>query len=125
MPARFSDRERLLRSVKEESLLQTIKDAALLHGWLFQHSRDSRRADVGFPDCLMVKGETGPGRNDGRILALELKRVGKEPTEEQNRWLFALSTVPRVMACVVTVEDLDWVLAELAQGAPEEEARYE
>lgn len=80
-----------------ESMLQdTIRVAALRNGWAFYHTRDSRRSDAGFPDCICVK--------DGRMLVFELKAQGGRVSRKQRAWIAAFDGVPMVLAAIVRPE---------------------
>ena len=81
--------EAIAAAMTEDELLENVKDAATKLGWLFYHTRDSRKSDIGFPDCAMVREERGGAR---RVFA-ELKRESGEESEPQLRWLNSLSTV--------------------------------
>lgn len=54
-----------------------------LFRWSYYHTRDSRRSAEGFPDLVACRPP--------RLIFAELKRDGKEPTEEQWTWLDAFS----------------------------------
>lgn len=68
-------------------------------GWRLHVIRDSRAshwaADAGWPDVVAVRGD--------RLLALELKLPGEEPTEEQRTWLQSLAAVRRVDVALLRV----------------------
>ena len=58
------------------------------HGWMVAHFRPARTAkgwrtpmqgDPGFPDLVLAR--------DGKVLLIELKRVGQHPTIAQNNWM--------------------------------------
>ncbi len=68
-----------------ESALQAFVDEAFRRlGWHSIHVRDARRQHLdGWPDAFGVKG--------ARIVAAELKRVGKHPTPKQQEWLAVLA----------------------------------
>ena len=63
----------------EGQLQASVKQLAELEGWRHYHTFDSRRSDAGFPDSFMVRA--------GRMIAAELKRETKRPTEAQRDWL--------------------------------------
>lgn len=74
-----------------EKQLQThVTTAAKQLGWLVYHTWISKHSAPGFPDLICVNEETG------RMLAVELKRDGKDPTPAQHRWLVAFAGVPGV-----------------------------
>ncbi len=59
----------------------------LLHvcGWICYHTKESFKSAPGFRDIIALKGK--------RQLVAETKRVGEEPTGEQERWLRAYEDV--------------------------------
>jgi len=83
-----------------------VLSLAKLHGWIAYHTYDSRRSAPGFPDLILLRGE--------RCLALELKRTGEHPTDEQLEWLRAFSRVRFVDAAIVrpapTLDELELML---------------
>ena len=78
----ISPQQRLDRAMTKGALQASVKQLAELEGWMHYHTFDSRRSDPGFPDSLMVRG--------GRMVAAELKRETKQPTQAQRDWLEAL-----------------------------------
>lgn len=65
--------------VSEKELQQVVSDALHVFHWRSYHSWLSIRSEPGWPDIFAVRGE--------RLLAVELKREGKNPTERQAAWL--------------------------------------
>lgn len=80
----------------ESALQDTIRVAALRNGWHFYHTRNSRRSDAGFPDCVCIK--------DGRMLVFELKAQKGKVTPQQRRWIEAFDALPMVIAAIVRPE---------------------
>lgn len=68
----------LARKMREEHLLQNVRDRARTLGLLECHHRDSRAASPGFPDLVLV------GR---RVAFRELKREHGRLTTPQRRWI--------------------------------------
>lgn len=66
----------------EKEWMATVVEYARLRGWMVYHTHDSRRSEAGFPDLTLVKGE--------RLMFVELKRDGLNPTPAQQAWLKAL-----------------------------------
>ena len=66
-------------AVTEAQFQDQVRQAALWSGWAFYHTRDSRKSDEDFPDCLMLRPP--------RMIVAELKREGKDPTPGQQWWL--------------------------------------
>ena len=84
----------------EAQLQRHVEAAAKQLNWLTYHTWNSMRSAPGFPDLICVHEETG------RMLAVELKRDGKEPTVAQHRWLVAFAGVPGI-ECYVW-KPADW-----------------
>lgn len=72
----------LAKAMPEEALQEQVRQMALMLGWLYYHTHNSRHSPAGFPDCVMVKEE--------RLIFAELKRWDKNPTPVQYEWLDAL-----------------------------------
>ncbi len=66
-------------AINEKEWQQTVEDTAALFGWMKYHTRNSRGSTPGFPDLVLIRGR--------RLIAVELKRSGQEPTLNQQRWL--------------------------------------
>lgn len=92
--------------VAEGEFMQQIIDLAVTLGWLVYHTHDSRHSPAGFPDLILIRGD--------RLLAIECKRVGEEPTDAQWRWLRAFDGVRTVASYVATpgrtLDDIEAVL---------------
>lgn len=86
----------------EMDLQAEVRKLAKLFHWLCYHTYRSDRSDFGFPDLTMVKG--------GRVIFVELKSAKPKPTDEQQKWLDALSAVGR------PVEVYVWRPADLMSG---------
>jgi hypothetical protein len=76
------------QSLTEKAFMQQVVDLATLHGWLVYHTYDSRRSSPGFPDLVMVKGNT--------LLFAELKTEKGKLSQAQGQWLEALSKVETI-----------------------------
>lgn len=72
----------LFGSMPESTLQELIRRTALLHGWLYYHTHDSRRSDPGFPDTVLVKGT--------RVLYREVKAQKGRLSADQKKWGDAL-----------------------------------
>ena len=66
----------------ERAFMADFREQAIGFSWLYYHTFNSMYSAPGFPDCTLVKG--------GRVLFVELKRVGGKLTADQERWLAAL-----------------------------------
>lgn len=114
---RLTDRERLLRQVKEIGTggwQQTVLDAAHAYGFRVMQIRRSAimgqsgkpvsvvQADgKGWPDLFCVRPD------DGRMVAIECKAHGGKATPEQTQWLGWLSDCG-VRSWVLTPGDVDF-----------------
>ena len=63
----------------EAPLMAKVKKLAVLYGFRYYHTRNSRRSDEGYPDVTMVKG--------GRLIYAELKSKTGTVDPEQWEWL--------------------------------------
>lgn len=68
----------------EAELMTWCRRLAGAYGWITYHTGDSRSADAGFPDLVLVN----PTR--GRLLFRELKTPGGRLSPEQTQWRYAL-----------------------------------
>ena len=78
---------KIAAKVSEKAFQAQVKEMAVLNGWRYYHTRDSRRSDEGFPDCVMTHA------NKARLIFAELKVEGKEPTQSQQEWLNDLMAI--------------------------------
>jgi len=90
--------------VLEGEFMQQVIDLAVTLGWLVYHTHDSRHSPAGFPDLILIRGT--------RLVAIECKRDGEQPTEAQWTWLRALGKVQTVAAYVARPTDNDWADVE-------------
>jgi hypothetical protein len=77
----------VLRHVKltEQAFQGQVRHLAIVRGWLYYHTHDSRRSDKGFPDTVLIKGS--------RLVIAELKVGKRKTTREQETWLEAFRNV--------------------------------
>jgi len=76
----------------ERDFQRAVVELARLMGWRVHHTRPALtqrgrwltpiQGDAGFPDLVLCRG--------GRVIFAELKRKGRQPTQEQQAWLDAL-----------------------------------
>ena len=71
------------REPTEKALMQMIRGAAKLGGWLCYHTHDSRRSDPGFPDLVLVRPPD--------LLFVEVKAHNGRVSPEQQAWLEAIN----------------------------------
>lgn len=89
--------------VSENALQGFVREVALLRGWRYYHTRDSRGSDGGFPDTVLARRP--------RLIFAELKTAGKNPTPAQAAWLGELEGIatsrPALEVYVWRPADLD------------------
>jgi len=83
----------------ESDLSRAVLDMARLFGWMGYHTWSSVHSTGGFPDWVFVRPP--------RVLFVELKRKGRNPTETQDAWLDALLDCPGVEVYIWRPADLD------------------
>jgi len=85
--------------VHEADLQEHCEAVARAYGWLVHHAADSRRADPGLPDLIMLS----PVQPDGGVtlVMLELKTAKGKLTDEQEQWQLRLALVKRVVTGVL------------------------
>ncbi len=106
----------MARQASEESLRDDIVDLAQRYGWRVYFTWKSEHSPEGFPDLVLVRGET--------LIFWELKRdVGRrggkshaELTPAQEAWLEDLARVRRILTGVVRPPDLESVAASLCDA---------
>jgi hypothetical protein len=93
MPKRLTDRDRLYRSVSEADFQDQVIELAQRLGYKVMGMRKSSREiggkwvsnllgdGKGWPDLFLAHPE-----GSGQAVAIELKREGEKPTEEQKAW---------------------------------------
>lgn len=86
----------------EKSFMATVVQFAKLHGWLVYHTHDSRKSEPGFPDLVLVRTTEG----NRRVLFAELKMDGNRLTDEQAKWMTAI-TLAGVRAVLWRPDDWD------------------
>ncbi len=95
--------------LREEDLLQTVREMARLFQWMEFHPYDSRRSTPGYPDCTFVHPVAG------RLMFRELKTAVGKVTAAQDAWLRALY--------VAGQDSGVWRPVDLASGRIERELR--
>lgn len=96
-----------LGTISEKDFMATVKDLALLNGWLVYHTYDSRRSDAGFPDLVLVRAP--------RVIFAELKSAKGPPTRKQRVWLEELGFCPGVERYLWRPCDWEEVAQKLAR----------
>ena len=115
MPARRRAPLKGSLSADETKFGQRVQDFARKAGWLENHTYRSRingawrttTTGIGFPDHVFLK--------PGRLVVLELKMPGNQPTPEQVRWIEWFDSVPGCQARVVWPADWPWIVTALTQ----------
>jgi hypothetical protein len=64
------------RAMTEAQWQRIVEECAAANGWTCWHDHDARRNDSGLPDLILIRD---------RVIWVELKRDGKQPTKVQ-RW---------------------------------------
>jgi len=84
----------MAKPMNEGDFMESVISAALALGWQVYHTHDSRRSRDGFPDLVMIRGES--------MLVFELKgdRKGAVPTPAQLGWIAAFKGVRYIEADV-------------------------
>jgi hypothetical protein len=99
VPAGLEAQLVIARSWSEDQLQKSVEDCARKLGWLYYHTRDSRKSTAGFPDLVMVRG--------ARIIFAELKSQKGDADPAQVVWFEALHGVDHLE--VVVWRPLDWL----------------
>lgn len=90
-------------NASEARFQEWCEDVARRYGWVVHHSNDSRRADAGLPDLVMlspvVKG------NQVVLAVLELKSATGKLTKEQTDWQAGLSAATTLVTGVLRPSD--------------------
>ena len=75
-------------SITEREFQAQVIQYAGLAGWMIYHTYDSRRSQPGFPDLVLVRGDT--------VIFAELKSDKGKTTADQDHWLYSLDQVQSV-----------------------------
>ena len=75
------------RPMTEREWQDFIIELATWQGWLVYHTHDSRRSAAGFPDLVLVHPQKR------RVIFAELKDAKRALTDDQNKWMQALTLV--------------------------------
>jgi hypothetical protein len=76
------------RKQLEKVFMGEVVKLAVLTGWLYYHTYDSRRSVSGFPDLVMVKKP--------RVIFAELKSSSGKLSKQQTHWKDALEACPGI-----------------------------
>ena len=109
-PSPGSDaREAVAWAMPEAELQANVKELALLLGWRYYHTHDSRRSDEGFLDTVLARAP--------RLIVAELKRQNPargRVTDEQQEWIDELEGCPA--AEVYVWRPIDWLDGTIEQA---------
>ena len=97
-------RRKILAEITEADWLGWVTLTARTFSWLAYHTHDSRHSAAGFPDLVLVRGES--------IIYAELKSERGKVTAAQQEWLDALAATG-TETHVWRPSDQDDVLARL------------
>ena len=79
--------------LREDDLLNSVRDLAQLNGWRMFHCYDSRKSiGPGFPGAVLVSAR------QRRVVYAELKRPDGTTTPEQDQWLAELGAAGQEVA---------------------------
>lgn len=74
-------------AMSEDALLEAVRKLARLTGWMTYHTRLSKGSEPGWPDLVLLSVR------QARLLVVELKREGEQPTPAQELWLAGLAAI--------------------------------
>lgn len=74
-------------AMSEAQLLAAVRKLAGLTGWMTYHTHTSKGSEPGWPDLVLLSVR------QARLLVVELKREGEQPTPAQELWLGALASI--------------------------------
>ena len=89
------------KQVTETQLREQIRDLCKIIGWEFYFTWSSIHSPRGWPDLNLCKPP--------RLIFAELKREGKEPSPEQQKWIDLLSDVPGVEVYIWRPSDIEGI----------------
>lgn len=95
------------KDVTEKQFTEQVRDLAKIFGYEYYHTWTSMHSPKGWPDVALCK--------DGRLILAELKREGKSPSPEQQKWLDLLSMVKGIQVYVWRPSNIDRI-AEILRG---------
>jgi hypothetical protein len=93
--------------ISEKEFQAQILQLARTLGWLCYHTFDSRRSQAGFPDLILIRGES--------VVFAEVKSEQGQLRAEQSVWLDALRAAG-LCACVWRPGDWAEILRTLREG---------
>ena len=100
----------------ERQLQELVRRTALLFGFHFYHTHNSRRSDPGFPDCVMLKGSALLGEPT-RLVVAELKSSRGKVSAAQQGWLDRFRELPGAEVFVWYPRDwLDGTIERVLRG---------
>lgn len=79
------DDYRLAPEINERAFTEHVRRLAIEGGWLYYHTFDARHSAPGFPDCVMVRGDS--------LVFAELKDAKGKTTAAQDAWGRAVRTI--------------------------------
>ena len=92
-------------AMSEAEWQKQIEDYATMHDWLWYHTHNSRWSPAGFPDLVLVRGET--------VIFLEAKTIKGKMKTAQMVWMERLKKATQVRAAVVRPSDWDTLEEQL------------
>ena len=98
-----------LPGMTESQFQNLVKEAATLNGWLYYHTKDSRRSERGFPDTVLARGDD--------LYFWELKTGRRVATPEQMVWVEAIRKARFVTADIFYPAHWDLMALILDKGS--------
>lgn len=92
----------------EASIVLAIKRWLKQNGWVNWKNHGTGYSTAGLPDLMALK--------NGRFVAIEVKRPGKQPSEIQRQWLKRLSSAGVTAFVACSVDDVASVLGGPSDG---------
>ena len=93
--------------MEENEFQQQLRDTALLYNWLYYHTHDSRRCDLGFLDTVLLKSN--------RLIFAELKVKHNTMSSSQKTWFNTLSTCEGIEVYLWYPKDWDTIVSILSK----------
>ena len=94
--------------ITEAQFTQQIRDLAIITGWRFYHTWNSRNSAAGYPDITLCRGS--------RLIMVELQTDIGKVTKAQQDWLDALKATGIEVYCW-RPRDFDGIVETLKVGS--------
>ena len=94
-------------TASEAALMEMIRRAAILNGWLYYHPHSSKHSTKGYPDVTLLR--------DGVLIFAELKTTTGKVSPDQQLWLDDLSHVHKTRSYLWRPKDAELIVALLQE----------